>query len=59
MLSKISLFAFAEKWEDAIKRAGGISDNGAAQMLFSHGLLIGILCIYGWFGLRRAFGSAQ
>lgn len=45
------------RWRNAIRDAGGISSS-AVEILSSHALLIGILCLYGYVGLRRALRSA-
>jgi hypothetical protein len=49
---------FLEKWRDAVRIAKGVS-SGTEAMFFSQILLIGILCLYGYIGLRRAIRSAQ
>ena len=53
----IALAVYTKRWVDAVKKANGIS--GAEQMIFSQGLLIGVLCIYGYLALRRALRSAN
>ncbi|CAF1243993.1 unnamed protein product [Adineta steineri] len=55
----IALAVYTKEWRDAIKRANNISGAGDVQMFFSHALLLGILCVYGYVGLRRAIRSAN
>ena len=55
----IALAVYTRRWVDAVKTANGISGNGAEQMIFSQGLLISVLCIYGYLALRRALRSAN
>ncbi|CAF2399617.1 unnamed protein product [Rotaria sp. Silwood2] len=54
----IALAVYTRKWVDAVKQANGLG-SGVEQMIFSQALLIGILCIYGFLGLRRALRSAN
>ncbi|CAF2719355.1 unnamed protein product [Rotaria sp. Silwood2] len=54
----IALAVYTKKWVDAVKQANGLG-SGAEQILFSHALLIVILCVYGYLGIRRAIRSAN
>ena len=54
----IAMAAFTKQWLDAVKTANGLSGEGV-QIIFSHALLIGILCLYGYLGIRRATRSAD
>jgi len=53
----IALAVYTKRWRDAIKTASGLN-NGAVEILLNHGLLIGVLCVYGYVGLRRALRTA-
>ncbi|CAF1377871.1 unnamed protein product [Rotaria magnacalcarata] len=53
----IALAAITKQWVDAIKKV--YPESGAAEMVHSHYLLVGILCLYGYLGLRRALRSAN
>ena len=53
----IALAVYCQRWVDAIKKANNLS--GAADFGYSQFLLIGILCLYGIIGLRRALRSAN
>ncbi|CAF3307543.1 unnamed protein product [Rotaria socialis] len=54
----IALAVFTKQWVNAVRTANSIS-GGGVQMVFSHALLIGILCLYGYIGIRRTIRSAN
>ncbi|CAF4558614.1 unnamed protein product [Rotaria sp. Silwood1] len=54
----IALAVYTRRWADAIRQANGLN-GGVEQLIFSQALLIGILCVYGFLGLRRALRSAN
>ncbi|CAF4739483.1 unnamed protein product [Rotaria socialis] len=54
----IALAVFTKQWVSAVRTANSIS-GGGVQMVFSHALLIGILCLYGYIGIRRTIRSAN
>ena len=57
-LEQALLYDFLERWKEAVQAFAGTS--GAAEQLFSnHLLLVAILCLYGYLGVRRALRSAN
>jgi len=44
---------FTGKWKNAINQVQNGVVNGSEQLLITQGLLIGILFIYGYYGVRR------
>ncbi|CAF1267791.1 unnamed protein product [Adineta ricciae] len=55
----IALAVYTKQWRDAIRSANNLSGAGDLHMFFSHALLLGILCVYGYLGVRRALRTAN
>ncbi|CAF0917514.1 unnamed protein product [Rotaria sordida] len=54
----IALAVYTRGWADAVRQVNGLG-SGAEQIFYSHALLIIVLCVYGYLGIRRAICSAN
>ncbi|CAF0824394.1 unnamed protein product [Didymodactylos carnosus] len=52
----IALAVYTKRWKTAIEDAGFGSSNGM-HMILSQSLLIGLLLVYGYIGIRRLLRS--
>jgi len=52
----IALAVYTKRWKDAINSAG-FNGNAAMHTILSQSLLIGLLLVYGYIGIRRLLRS--